>query len=69
MIDHKFNKMMIDYRSITTSLLQQFEQSPDIFFYLVTDEKFLDTIYFNKIDLSVYPKFNQFYTEFLESFL
>ena len=52
----------IDYHSITTALLQQFEQSPDIFFYLVTDEKFLDTIYFNKIDLSVYPNFNQFYT-------
>jgi hypothetical protein len=58
----------IDYHFITTALLQQFEQSPDIFFYLVTDEKFLDTIYLHKIDLSVYPKFNQFYTEFLESF-
>ena len=59
----------IDYHYITTALLQQFEQSPDIFFYLVTDEKFLDTIYFNKIDLSVYPKFNKLYTEFLESLL
>jgi hypothetical protein len=59
----------IDYHSITTALLQQFEQSPDIFFYLVTDEKFLDIIYLYKIDLSVYPTFNKQYTEFLESFL
>ena len=50
-------------------LLEQFESDSQNFFYLVSDENFLDAIFVLKIDLSVYPTFNKEYTEFLESFL
>ena len=56
-------------QTVIISLLEQFESDSQNFFYLVSDENFLDAIFVLKIDLSVYPTFNKEYTEFLESFL
>ena len=62
-------KMIHMQQTVIVSLLEQFENAPQNFFYLVSHEKFLDAIFVYKIDLSLYPTFKKEYTEFLESFL
>jgi hypothetical protein len=52
-------------QTVIISLLEQFENAPQIFFYLVSHEKFLDAIFIYKIYLSVYPTFNKEHTNFL----
>ena len=62
-------KMIHIQPTVIIYYLEQFENAPQNFFYLVSHEKFLDAIFVYKIDLSVYPIFNKEHTEFLESFL
>jgi hypothetical protein len=47
--------------------LEEFEKESDPVFS--EDDNLFDAIYFHKINLTSFPKFNNFYTEFLERFL
>lgn len=47
--------------------LEEFEKESDPVF--LEDDNLFDAIYIHKINLTAFPKFNNFYTEFLERFL
>ena len=47
--------------------LEEFEKESDPIF--LEDDNLFDAIYIHKINLTAFPKFNNFYTEFLERFL
>ena len=54
-------------KSQIIQFLEEFEKESDPVFS--EDDNLFDAIYFHKINLTAFPKFNNFYTEFLESFL
>ncbi len=58
---------MIIVKSQIILFLQEFEKNPDPDFLI--DDDIFDAIYFHKINLLEFPKFNQLYTDFLEHFL
>jgi hypothetical protein len=53
--------------SVVKKLLANFEVRPNIL--LFQEYKLIDNIFYYNIDLAAYPKFNEYYFNFLESVL